>query len=58
MVQKSRKKYNKKNYLHTARIYSQDIGMKFGIEKSSPASNGKQQTTPYRPNGTTKSRQN
>ena len=42
---------------HTIRIYSQDIGMEFGIENR-PTSYEKRQMIPYRRNGTTKSWQN
>ena len=43
--------------IHTVRIYSQDLGMEFGIEKNCHANNDKQQTIPDGRNGTTKSRQ-
>ena len=43
--------------IHAVRIYSQDIGMEFGIAKLYHASNEKRQTTPDERNGTTKSRQ-
>ena len=42
--------------IHAVRIYSQDIGMEFGIEKCAML-NEKWQTTSNWRNGTTKSRQ-
>ena len=52
-------KYEKEleTLMHTVRIYSQDIGMEFGIKKMCHASNEKWQTTPDGQNGTAKSRQ-
>ena len=44
--------------IHTERIYSLDLGMEFGIEKSAMVVNEKRQTTTYGRNRTTKSRQN
>ena len=46
-----------KTLIHAVRIYSQDIGMEFGIEKMCHACNEKWQMTPDRQNGTAKSRQ-
>ena len=43
--------------IHAVRIYSQDIGMEFGMEKMCNASNEKWQTASDWRNGTTKSRQ-
>ena len=49
----SKMKKELKTLIHTIRIYSQDIGMEFGIEKMRHGSNGKRQMTPDGRNGST-----